>query len=107
MKMQRSGPKWALLFFLGLQWLGCATTPAPSEDYALAKASLDAARIVEAARHAPTYWGQAEEAYLKAVSDFEQRDFSSAKEGFQKARSLAEKAETAARILRMKNGEVL
>ena len=44
----------------------CQTTPAPMQEYTLARAALDAARGVQAARHSPGYWHQAEEAYRRA-----------------------------------------
>lgn len=87
--------------------LGCQTVPAPVEDYSLARAALDAARSVQAARHSPGYWHQAEEAYRKGRIYFEDRDYSKAKEQFVKARFAAEKAENSARLIRQKTGDVL
>ncbi|WP_374077700.1 DUF4398 domain-containing protein [Bdellovibrio bacteriovorus] len=87
--------------------VSCQTVPAPIEDYSLARAALDAARSVQAARHSPGYWHQAEEAYRKGRIYFEDRDFSKAKEQFVRARVAAEKAENSARLIRQRTGDVL
>ncbi|KYG63345.1 DUF4398 domain-containing protein [Bdellovibrio bacteriovorus] len=87
--------------------VSCQTVPAPVEDYSLARAALDAARSVQAARHSPGYWHQAEEAYRKGRIYFEDRDYSKAKEQFVRARVSAEKAENSARLIRQRTGDVL
>jgi hypothetical protein len=87
--------------------LGCQTVPAPVEDYSLARAAIDAARVVQAARHSPGYWHQAEEAYRKGRIYFDDRDYQKAKEQFVRARFAAEKAENSARLIRQKTGDVL
>ena len=87
--------------------LGCQTTPAPIEDYSLARAAIDAARSVQAARHSPGYWHQAEEAYRKGRIYYDDRDYSKAKEQFVRARICAEKAENSARLIRQRTGDVL
>lgn len=96
-------------------WLGavlclaiaCTTAPAPVDEYALARAAIEAARSVESARYSPGFWHQADEAYRQALSRFKDRDYSEAKDLFNKARVAAEKAENSARLIRQKNGEVL
>lgn len=93
----------AFAFFLA----GCVTSPAPVDDYTLARAALEAARVVEAARHSPGYYHQAEEAYRKAKLLFEEREYDRAREEFARSRIAAEKAENSARLIRMKSGEVL
>lgn len=92
---------------VALALVGCVTAPPPIDDYTLARVALEAARAVEAARHSPGYYHQAEEAYRKAKLLFEDRDYEEAQELFEKARTAAEKAENSARLIRMKNGEVL
>lgn len=86
---------------------GCITAPRPIEEYALARAAIDAAKSVESARHSPGYWSQAEEAYRRAKNLYQEREFEAAKAEFIKARVAAEKAENSARLIRQKNGEVL
>lgn len=86
---------------------GCVTVPPPDEDYNLARAAIEAARNVEAARHSPGFFHQAEESYRKAKIYYEDRDYVSASKEFNKARKSAEKAENSARLIRMKNGEVI
>ena len=87
--------------------LGCQTVPAPIEDYSLARAAIDAARSVQAARHSPGYWHQAEEAYRKGRIYFNDRDYLKAKEQFARAKSAAEKAENSARLIRQRTGDIL
>ena len=96
--------------FIGILFtviVGCQTVPAPIEDYSLARAAVDAARSVQAARHSPGYWHQAEEAYRKGRIYFEDRDYSKAKDQFVRARVAAEKAENSARLIRQRTGDVL
>ncbi|PIS11559.1 MAG: hypothetical protein COT73_03255 [Bdellovibrio sp. CG10_big_fil_rev_8_21_14_0_10_47_8] len=92
---------------IGLGLLACASTPAPADEYALARAAIDAARVVESARYSPGFWHQAEESYKKAQAFFKNEQFSDAKSEFIKARTAAEKAENSARLLRFRSGEVL
>ncbi|KYG67241.1 hypothetical protein AZI86_09555 [Bdellovibrio bacteriovorus] len=87
--------------------VSCQTVPAPIEDYSLARAAVEAARSVQAARHSPGYWHQAEEAYRKGRIYYEDRDFQKAKEQFVRARMAAEKAENSARLIRQRTGDVL
>lgn len=87
--------------------LGCQTPPAPIDDYALARAAMDAARSVQAARHSPGYWHQAEEAYRRARIFYKDREYDKAKEEFIKSRVAAERAENSARLIRQKSGDVL
>ncbi|QDK46765.1 hypothetical protein DOM22_17180 [Bdellovibrio sp. ZAP7] len=87
--------------------VGCQTVPAPIEDYSLARAAIDAARAVQAARHSPGYWHQAEEAYRKGRIFYDDRDYARAKEQFVRAKFAAEKAENSARLIRQKTGDIL
>ena len=98
-----------LLFAISLvfSFVGCQSTPRPIEEYALARAALDAAKEVQAARYASGHWHQADEAYRQGVAYYEDRDWAYAKEEFIKARIAAEKAENAARLIRQKTGEIL
>lgn len=85
----------------------CVTTPPPIEEWTLARSALDAARSVESARHSPGFWHQAEESYRRARILFEEREFEKAKIEFERARLAAERAENSARLIRLRNGEVL
>ncbi len=96
-----------ILFLLFTVLTACQTVPAPLEDYALARAAIDAARSVQAARHSPGYWHQAEEAYRKARVLYRERDYEGAAREFTRARLAAEKAENSARAIRQKTGDVL
>lgn len=93
------------LFLFGVA--GCVLASPPVEEYAFARAAMDAARSVEAARHSPGYFHQAEDLYRRALQHYEERDFEDAKSDFVKCKSAAEKAENSARLIRMKTGEVL
>ncbi|WP_413558675.1 DUF4398 domain-containing protein [Bdellovibrio sp. HCB209] len=94
-----------VLFFSVI--VGCQTVPAPIDEYSLARAAIEAARSVQAARHSPGYWHQAEEAYRKGRVFYDDRDFARAKEQFVRARFAAEKAENSARLIRQKTGDIL
>ena len=87
--------------------LSCQTVPAPIEEYTLARAALDAARNVQASRHSPGFWNQADQAYRQGQERYRDHNWSKAKDEFTKARIAAEKAENSARLIRQKTGEVL
>ncbi len=86
---------------------GCQTAPAPIDDYSLARSAMESARAVQAARHSPGFWHQADEAYRKARILYRDREFMQAKQEFIKARVAAEKAENSARVIRQKSGDIL
>lgn len=86
---------------------GCVTARPPTEDYSLARAAMDAAKAVEAARYSPGYWHQADETYRRAESLYQDHEYSAAQKEFIRARLAAERAENSARLIRQKNGEVL
>lgn len=85
----------------------CQTVPPPMDEYSLARAAVDAARSVQAARHSPGFWHQAEEAYRRARNAYRDREYDIAKTEFIKARIAAEKAENSARLIRQKSGDIL
>ena len=87
--------------------VGCTTAPAPVEEYTLARAAIEAAKSIEAARYSLGYWHQAEESYRRAQALYKDRQYDEAQAEFVKARLAAEKAENSARLIRQKNGEVL
>lgn len=87
--------------------LGCQTIPAPYKEYSLARAAMEAARSVQAPRHSPGYWQKADEFYRQARILFREREFGEAQELFVKAIQAAEVAETQARVIRQKSGDIL
>jgi DNA mismatch repair ATPase MutS len=87
--------------------LGCAYVEPPRDEYALAKAAIDAARSVQAVRYSPGNWHQAEEFYRQARILFNEREYEQARELFFRARKAAERAENSARLLRQKSGDIL
>lgn len=96
-----------ILWSLPILLCACVTIPAPVEEYTLARAALEAARTVESARHSPGNYHQAEEAFRRGKTLYEEREYEDARNYFIKARTAAEKAENSARLIRFKNGEVL
>jgi hypothetical protein len=111
MLMLRTGAqilfRWLSKFFVLILFSGCVTAAPPVEDYALARAALDAAKIVDAARYSAGYFHKAEQAYKQAVQLYEDREYLEAQAQFRKARDAAERAENSARLIRFKSGEVL
>lgn len=98
----------AALLLLTLLFLqSCVTMPAPILEYTLADTALKAAKAVQAVRYSPTNWHDAEETYRRAQILFNEREYEQARDLFIRARIAAEKAETSARIIRQRNGEVL
>lgn len=95
-----------VLFLLGML-LGCQTGPMPLDEYSFARAAIEAAREVQAPRHSPGFWHQAEEAYRKARLLYKDKRWDEARSEFIKARISAEKAENAARLVRQRTGDVL
>ncbi len=87
--------------------VSCQTVPQPIEEYTLARAAIEAARAVQAPRHSPGYWHQADEAYRQGRLYYKDRDYIQARDAFIKARMAAEKAENSARLIRQKTGDVL
>ncbi len=107
MNKKRAVIRSLLVMFAALFLFQCQTTPKPMEEYALARAAIDAAKLVEAPRYAPGFWNQAEEAYRRARLFFREQDWENAKIYFTRARQAAEKAESSARVTRLKSGEIL
>ncbi len=96
---------WILAFcFL---FTSCQTVPEPVDDYALARAALEAAKDVQSARYTPGLWHQAENYYKQGQYYYREKDWARAKSFFLKARTSAEKAENSSRLIRQRTGEVL
>jgi hypothetical protein len=89
--------------FLGL--LGCVGSP-PVEEYNLARAAHDAASEAESSRYAQGLWYKADDAYKNAIRLYKDRKNNEAREEFNNARELLEKAENAARLSRIQSGGV-
>lgn len=95
------------LFFMVTAISACQTTPAPVEEWTLARSALEAAKSVQAAKYSPGFWHQAEDSYRKARILMKEESYEEAREEFNTARRAAEKAENSARIKRQQSGEVL
>ncbi len=92
---------------VALVMAGCITIPAPIEEYALARAAMEAAKAVDAARFSSGFYHRALENYTKAEILYNDREYQDAREMFTQARVDFEKAENSAHVQRKKNGEVL
>jgi hypothetical protein len=95
------------IVFLLLLATSCVHTAPPTLEYALADTALKAAKAVQAVRYSPGYWYEAEESYRQAKILFNEREYDQARDLFNKARTAAEKSENSARLIRLRNGEVL
>ncbi len=87
--------------------VSCVHIPPPILEYTLADTAIKAAKAVQAVRYSPGHWHEAEEAYRQARILYNEREYEQAIDLFNKARVAAEKAENSARLIRLRNGEVL
>lgn len=87
--------------------VSCVHTSPPLVEFALADTALKAAKAVQAVRYSPGYWYEAEEAFRQAKILYNEREYEQARDLFNKARLAAEKSENSARLIRLRNGEVL
>lgn len=85
--------------------VSCAGSP-PVEEYNLARAAYDAATEAESSRYAQGLWYKADDTYKNAIRLYKDRDNSAAREEFDEARELLERAENAARLNRFQSGGV-
>lgn len=86
---------------------GCVHISPPILEYTLADTAIKAAKAVQAVRYSPGHWHEAEELYRQARILYNEREYEQAIDLFNKARFAAEKAENSARLIRLRNGEVL
>lgn len=91
----------------GVLLAGCQTIPAPIEDYALARAAMNSAKEVDAARLSSGYYHRAMESYSRAEVLYNERNFEEARKLFIRSRVDFERAENSAQAQRKKSGEVL
>ena len=84
---------------------GCVSV-LPIDEYAVARAALDAAKESEAPRYAPALWYKAEQAYREGEVLYSDRHFEDALVRFNQARALSEQAENAARVSRFEAGDL-
>lgn len=97
----------ALLAVFGA-WLvtGCVSN-LPINEWALARASYEAARDNDAPRYVPALWFKTEQTYREAQRAYKERDYPEAKKLFALAKTFGEQAENAARLARFQSGEVV
>ena len=99
--------KFSILFLLIPFLFQCQEFPRPVDEYAFARAAVDAAKSSDAPRHSPGLWHQAEHAYHQARIYYRDHEWAKAKTEFLRAKMIAEKAENSARLIRQKTGDVL
>ncbi|MEQ1722721.1 MAG: DUF4398 domain-containing protein [Pseudobdellovibrio sp.] len=97
----------AAISIILLSLVGCVHFDPPLLEYTLADTAIKAAKAVQAVRYSPGNWHEAEEAYRQGRILYNEREYEQAIDLFNKARIAAEKAENSARLIRMRNGEVL
>lgn len=90
-----------LIVFLG----GCVSNP-PVEEYSIAEAAISAAKEAGAPKYSPGFWHRSVSAYEEGENEFGDRNYNQAKALFLRATHFSEKAEDAARLKRLKSGEV-
>lgn len=84
---------------------GCPGLP-PNEDYALASVAIDSAKAAGAPKVSVGYWNRAISEFKKGEEAYNDRSYGEAHASFVRARVEAEKAENAARLKRLRSGEV-
>lgn len=99
--------KYLVLIFFLFSLVGCITAPPPNDEYTYAKLAIDYAKAVHAVKYSPGYWHEAEEYYRRAKILYSEREYEKASDLFKRARQSAEKAENSARLLKIKNGDIL
>ncbi len=99
-----------LRFLIGLLPLflaSCTSVTLPVQEYALARSAMESAESNDAERLSPVVFQQAQQSFKQAERLYGDREYEEARLLFIKARKLAEKAESTARIKKSKAGEVL
>jgi hypothetical protein len=81
------------------------TPPPPFEEYAVARAAVNAARDYDSAKYAKGMWNRAEEAYFKGQKSFQANDMADARKNFRLATEYAEKAENLTRLKKFQSGD--
>lgn len=76
----------------------------PVEEYNFARSAMDAAKESDAARYATSLYHQASEAYREGESCYQSREYDCARKRFLQAKTLAERAEDAARLATFQSG---
>lgn len=89
------------IYFAFLFLAGCQIDP-PQEEYALARAAIEAAREADSPKYAPGYWHKARTHYQQAEKFYTERDNEMAKTYFVRTRVYAERAENTAQLSRAK-----
>jgi len=95
-----------LVFIALAAILAACVSPAPYEEYTLAKEALQAAQDADSAKISPAFWLEAESSYRKGEEAYKLNEFDKARTMFIRARQAAEKAENQTRLEKFKSGDV-
>lgn len=95
----------SMVLFALFAGVACQSVPAPIQEYTLARTALEAAKNHKGPQLSAGNWQMALDSYRKAQSEFNDHNFEAAKEEFVRAKIYAERAENAARVIKMRNGE--
>lgn len=98
--------RFKMSFFIAVLFLvSCQTITPPVQEYTIARTAMDAAKGHKAPTLSAGNWQQALDAYRKAQVFYKDQNYEEARAQFIRARFFAERAENAARLLKMRNGE--
>ena len=75
-------------------------------EFNYAKAAIQAAQAVEAAKFDPAHINEAEEAFRAGKKYFQEREYEKARVSFSRSRIGAEKAENTTRAMSKQTGEI-
>lgn len=96
---------WLSSLSLFLALAGCVVPPAPYEDYALARAAVQAAQEADSARYVTAIYRRAEDSFRNGQKAFKDGDNLEAKKFFRSAIQLAEKAENMTKLKKFQSGD--
>ena len=91
-----------LSFLLSFYTLTACSSTQPNQEYALAQVALSTAKKFEADKLSPKTYSKALYFYKKAISLYEQNDYDSSKNSFEKSIDFSEKAEFRARVKKLR-----
>ena len=97
--------KFVRWFIILAGFTSCVTTEMPIQEYTMAQAAYDAAEAHEAGKFAPQVFYKMEKSFKKAELLYKERYYEEARLEFLRARALAEKAETQARLKEFSAGD--
>ncbi len=96
----------APILYLWLSSLsGCVVAPPPYEDYALARAAVQAAQDADSPRISTALWNRADLAFRAGERAYKDKEFEKAQKQFRLALRYAERAENSTRLKKFQSGD--